>query len=470
MKDLFDFFKKLWNEREHWLEFSQMNLRNFRFNVFARVVALVLTIFVFSIIALKSGYYVSMIALFALVVYQVTELIKQVENTNREVVNFLNAIRYDDFSYSYRLDGQYFEDLTIAFNKVMDKFREVRAERESSYSYLRNLVQHLGVGILVIDSKGKIEFFNNAIRKILKINKLEFVEDLSIIDLELVKQLLNIKTGKESLVKISQKGEISQILISAVELTLQNKVYKVVAVQNIYHQLESQEVDSWQKLIAVLIHELTNSIAPISSLMEILNGELDDLKEKDDLQADDLDDLQLAMQTVQKRSDSLLNFINDFRGLIQVPTVKFQNCRVSDIFKDIHLNWSKKLEEKNIFLHTFTEPINLLIILDKDLIYRLLSDLIQNAIESFENSDSKEKKIWLTAQQDDQSRPMIVVKDNADGIAKEAIDRIFIPFFSTKKGHSGIGLSVARQIMRQHKGTISTNAFSEIGAEFILKF
>lgn len=457
------------------LGIEKFSWKNFRFNIIARVTGLTASTFGFSALWGEAGYSITTLGLGALIVFQVIGLIKHVESANREVVDFLNNIRYDDFSKTYKLNGEgkSFAELNAAFNEVIGRFRQIRAEKEANYQYLKTIIHHIGIGIISFDQNGNVQIINNAAKRLFKINQLANIENLRGFSSELVEKLWNLRTGTRDLVKIYTSDEIIQLAIYAIELTLREEHYKLITLQNIHTELEEQEMEAWQKLIRVLTHEIMNSVTPISSLAATVESEIACLKENVEkgISAEDLEDMQMAIQTIQRRSEGLIRFVSDFRNLTHVPVPKFKNVKVAEIFNHISLLMNSEMEANQIKFEASVEPDTLIITADQEMIEQVLINLIKNAIQALNECERKSnKQIILFAKQDEKSRPFIVVRDNGPGIDKDAIDRIFIPFFTTKKTGSGIGLSLSRQIMRQHKGSITAHSEVNLGTDFILKF
>lgn len=458
-----------------WLGIERFSLKNFRANIIARVTGLTASIFGFTALWGEAGYTVTLAGLSVLIVIQVMGLIKHAEGSNKEVVNFLNSIRYDDFSQPYKVsgEGKSIDELNSAFNEVIGRFKEIRAEKDANYQYLKTIIHHIGIGIISFNRMGEIQIINNAAKRFFKINQLTHIDKLRSFSPELVEKVSKLRTGTRDLVKIYTSDEIIQLAIYAIELNLRGEDYKLITLQDIHSELEEQEMDAWQKLIRVLTHEIMNSITPISSLAATVGGEVEYLQEnaENGISAEDLEDMQMAIQTIQRRSEGLIRFVSDFRNLTHVPIPKFSNVKVADILNRVSTLMSQEIQCSEIAFQMSIEPDSLLITADAEMIEQVLINLIKNAIQALDSCEEKSnKQIMLFAKQDEKSRPFIVVRDNGPGIDKDAIDRIFIPFFTTKKNGSGIGLSLSRQIMRQHKGSITAHSEINAGTDFILKF
>jgi nitrogen fixation/metabolism regulation signal transduction histidine kinase len=449
---------------------------NFKVNIGVRIVLLTFSIFVFTYIALNDGMYFWTLTLVLLGIgYQLHLIFSMIDDTNLELYNFLSSIRYDDFTHTYsRLEGRggSFEKLYQKFNEVMENFKNIRSEKEAEYQYLKNIIHHVGIGILSFDKRGDIQIINTTAKRLLKSNRLTNVQQIEVFSPELLENLKQLRTGSKSLIRIDYNGEIIHLAMYAIELYLKGEEYKLITLQNIHHELEEQEMDAWQNLIRVLTHEIMNSVAPISSLASTVEGEVESLKEQETLQPSDLEDVQMAVQTIKSRSEGLIRFVNEFRSLTHTPKPQLAHVPVHRLFEQVRLLMGQECMKHNIALTINLNPESLIVTADAELIQQVLINLIKNSIQALQaqGKNNPQKQITLIAQQDNNCRPIISVRDNGPGIAKEAMERIFIPFYTTKKQGSGIGLSLSRQIMRQHKGTIVVRSSAEEGTEFSLKF
>ncbi|MFT5914580.1 MAG: nitrogen fixation/metabolism regulation signal transduction histidine kinase [Flammeovirgaceae bacterium] len=455
-----------------------MIFSDFKLNIIARVVGLALTIFILVYLIQQAGFVVTILLVGGLIVFQMISLINLLENTNKEVINFLSSIRYDDFSNAYKLSGKggTFDELNKEFNSVLLKFKDIRAEKEADHQYLRNIIHHVGIGVMSFNKDGEVQIMNTAAKRLLKVNRLRNIQKLESFSPELVAQLSTLRTGTKALVRVRNNGELVQLAIYAIELYLKGEEFKLVTIQNIHSELEEKEMEAWQNLIRVLTHEIMNSITPISSLSGMLEDEVDYLQEQASGQAMenmDFDDIKTAVQTIKRRSEGLIRFVSDFQSLTHMPEPKLEHITVQEMFSQIKMLLSRDLEAENVVFSTHLSPESMVITADREQIEQVLINLIKNAkeaLEEFDETGKQYKSISLIGNTDSNNRPVITVKDNGPGIEKTALDRIFIPFFTTKKKGSGIGLSLSRQILRQHKGTLIAKSEEGKGTEFSLKF
>jgi nitrogen fixation/metabolism regulation signal transduction histidine kinase len=454
--------------------------RHFRTQVVLRVVLLGATLLGAVGLAVLTTSYVAAGLVGALAVYQIVALIRYVEQTNHDLSRLLQSIQYSDFSQSFtaRGRGASFEELAKAFREVMDDFREARAEKEESYRYLETVMQHVGIGLISFRQDGEVELINTAAKRLLRVPRLKQIGDLVPISRELVDTLFRLRSGEKALVKVVDDDELLQLSVYATEFRMRDDLYKLVSIQDIQSELEEAEVEAWQKLTRVLTHEIMNSVAPIASLAATANGLLEETEalpengapdaEEEALAADTMEDVRGAVRTIERRSHGLLNFVQAYRRLTRVPTPNFEIIPIPQLFRDVADLMRSDMAERGVRFECTVQPERLDLTADPALIEQVLLNLVKNAMQAAEGTPDAE--VRLDAHLGPRGRPVIQVIDNGPGIVEEAMEKIFIPFFTTKKEGSGIGLSLSREIMRQHGGTLT--AVSEPGERtvFTLRF
>jgi two-component system, NtrC family, nitrogen regulation sensor histidine kinase NtrY len=315
-----------------------------------------------------------------------------------------------------------------------------------------------------------------AAKNLLQIGQIKNISNMKSISQVLVDGFFMLKTGGRDLIKIERNGEEIQLAIYAIELTMRGEEFKLISLQNIKSELEEKEMEAWQNLIRVLTHEIMNSVTPISSLAGTVESELGhQLKNGDDVNTitnEEIQDLYLAVQTIHRRSDSLIKFVSDFRNLTRLTMPKLAQTKVRDLLDHVLMLLKYEIERGEIKLTYKVEPKNLEVLVDKEQIEQVLINLVKNAIQALEENDEmdKEKLLIISANGLENNSVSISITDNGPGIEEDALKKIFIPFFTTKKSGSGIGLSLSKQIMRQHKGSISVKSVINQGTEFVLRF
>lgn len=436
-----------------------------------------LTIFYLASLWYKDSFQMSMFFVLGLIIIQGYYLYQFLERANREVIGFFESVKWDDFSHTYpeKKSSSYLDGLYGEFNSVIKKFREVRAENEAHYQYLKTIVQHVGIGIITFEKGGDVQMVNTAAKRILGIKNMRNVRQLKEVSPTLVDLLLNLRTGGRDLIKIGKDEDEVQLAVYAIELSLRGKEFKLISIQNIQSELEEKEMEAWQNLIRVLTHEIMNSVTPISSLARTIESEMEDwLKNGQDMttiSSEQIEDFHMALSTIHRRSDSLIKFVGDFRNMTRITLPKLSEVCVKDLIKHILILHKQDMESQEIGMEVDI-PEKLCIQMDEQQIEQVLINLVKNAIEALHENEElgKPKKLMIKAMAREEGGASIIIKDNGHGIDEEAIKKIFIPFFTTKKSGSGIGLSLSKQIMRNHGGSISVKSVSNEGTEFTLKF
>ena len=444
-----------------------MDYRRFRLQCVARILALGGSIYLFLYLLLDTEYRATILVAALLIAYQIYALIHYVEKTNRDLSRFFLAIRHADFSQSFVSGGlgSSFDELKRSFNEVLDAFRQERAEKEEHARYLQTVVQHVGVGLVAFRRDGEVALLNSAVRRLLRLSHLKNIAALRERYPQLEQALRQLGPGKKTLVQIQDDDQVLQLAVYATGFRLREQEYSLVSLHNIQSELEEQEMEAWQKLIRVLTHEIMNSITPIASLAGTVNGMLNGAGQVED---ETIDDVRQALQTIQRRSEGLLRFVDTYRNLTHLPTPEFQILPVAELFDRVAQLMRPQLEEQGTSLAVEVEPRSLELTADAGQIEQVLINLLRNAAQALDGQQGG--RIGLRARMDGRGRPLIEVSDDGPGIVTEALDKIFIPFFTTRQDGSGIGLSLCRQIMRLHRGTIG--ARSQPGEEtvFALRF
>lgn len=447
-------------------------MKTYRVNIILRILLLAIFIFLSSWFFLKEFYLFSASSTL-LIIYQLYLLFRYTDKINKELTYLLQSINYSDFSHNFNFSsrGNSFGELSNEFNKIMDKFRQARMEREESIKYLETVVQHIGVGLISFNQKGDVGFVNRAAKRLLNLQALKNIGSLNKISPGFSEFIFNIPTGKKATYKIVEAEGIIQLLLYATDFRMKEQVFKLVALQNIQPELEEKEIEAWQKLIRVLTHEIMNSVTPISSLASTVNLML---KNEGDTPAlydsETVKDIKTAVNTIEKRSIGLINFVDKYRSLTKIPKPDFRIIRIEQLFERIRILTNQLLNENGINLTTAINPPYLEMTIDSDLIEQVLINLIKNAVQSISSSEGKTGYITLAANIDHRGRGIIKVTDDGPGIPENIIERIFIPFFSTKKDGSGIGLSLSSQIMRSHSGSLSVSSVPGKETVFTLRF
>jgi signal transduction histidine kinase len=451
-----------------------MAYRNYKFNIIIRVIVLALSILLLANLLATDSLILTIGLVSVLAIIQVISLIKFIDKTNIEIGSFFETLKNQDplnpqFNPG---EGEYYNTLVEKYYNIINKLKASDADKNAKYQYIKTIVQHVGIGIITFNKEGEVQIINTAAKRLFRITHINNINELRKISESLVNSFEMLKTGGRDLIKIINNEETIQLAVFAIELTLKDEMFKLVSVQNIQSELEENEMEAWQKLVRVLTHEIMNSVTPISSLANTLEEDIkyriDGDGKEQGMTREDMEDLHLAIKTILKRSEGLVRFVTDFRSLTHIPKTKFAEVAIKDLFEHIELLMKHELEENQINYQQSIIPPDLKIKIDQELIEQVLINLIKNAIQALR--DETNKNVTLSAFIKNNKHVIISVKDNGPGIDEEAQAKIFIPFYTTKKSGSGIGLSLSKQIMRQHLGTISVKSKLNEGTEFVLRF
>lgn len=452
-----------------------MLIRSFKFKITFRILLLTATILLLAYLHFERNFTFVKMAVALLAVCQIFLLIHFVEKTNRDLSRFLLSIKYDDTSQAFTSEGlgSSFSELKNAFGEVMHKLQETRSESEVHSRYLKTILQHIGTGIIVYKPDGTVNLINNAAKKILKISLLKNINDLRSRYPKLADTLLSLKHNDKKLVNLQMDDETGYLSIYSHPFVLKEENNILISLQNIQEELEAKELEAWQNLIRVLTHEIMNSITPISSmsssLLEILGSDGEDGEESGKkLTPEETDDITGALQTIHQRSQGLMSFVGNYRNMTLIPDPNFKIISIAEFFQTLERLMNDKLIDNSITMKWSVEPESLELTADPDLMEQVMINLLLNAIYAV--TGKKDPLITLKAFLGSEGAIMITVEDNGVGIVDEALEKIFIPFFTTKEKGSGIGLSLSRRIVRMHKGTIKVKSTVDEGSTFTLRF
>lgn len=452
-----------------------MIYKSFKVQLIGRIILILLTMFLFTSLYYTESYFFTKFLVFVLLGFEVYYLHHYLEKSNREITHFLESIHYDDFTNAYPegKSGSSRDNLYHEFNEILKKFREIRADKEAQHQYLRTIVQHIGIGIITFDNAGEVQIINNAAKKLLDIKLIKNIRQLSKDHPSLTSSFLDLTTGGRDLIKIVKNEEEVQLAVYAIELSLRGKAFKLISIQNIQSELEEKEMEAWQNLIRVLTHEIMNSVTPISSLAEMMETDLSDfLKNGSDvnkIKDDTIEDFYLSVKTIHNRSDSLIKFVSDFRNMTRIKLPNLEPNKAEELISHVLILLKKDIETNQINVVSSIKP-DLTIHIDKEQIEQVMINVVKNAIQALVSGEKDDKTLTITAMPIPSGGATIAIADNGTGIEEDALKKIFIPFFTTKKNGSGIGLSLSKQIMRKHGGNISAKSELGTGTEFLLRF
>ena len=438
--------------------------------ILIRVILMFITLSAASYIIVKgSGLFIYLTILIPIIIFQLIDFYRFHRKAQDEVEQFVESIHYRDFSRYFDVKHAPLElqPLRKGFNEINTTFKVISKEKETQYQYLQKILELVDTGILSYEHKtGDIGWMNESFRKLLGIPYLKTIHSLSRRDDLLYHEVLNLRPGESKVVSITKDNSSFKALLSATAFQTDQKVYKLIAFQNVNEALDETEARAWQKLLSVMTHEIMNSVAPISSLAETMLHRLNKTVELFHEKPAAMEDLELGIDTIRRRSEGLLKFAETYRNLNKITSPTLKKTYARDLFENLHQLMQPTLHQKNIELEIILKDPDLSMEVDPSLIEQVLINLVVNAMEAVK--EREHPRIVLSAAQSANNKIGIKVMDNGIGIAPELLDKIFIPFFSTRKNGSGIGLSLCKQIVMLHKGTIQVQSVEGGGTAFLL--
>ncbi|NEM98465.1 sensor histidine kinase [Pontibacter burrus] len=449
-----------------------MIFKTFEARLTFRILLLLVTLSLPAIVVLN-GLAEVLVFLVPIVAYQVYELTRFVKKAQQEFDQFVESVHYRDFSRSFNEEKApvELEVLRKGFNEINSTFKALTKEKESQFQNLQQVVTLVNTGILTYETEtGQVVLLNESLKKMLHLPHLSTIQALANRDEALYQEVLKLQPGQTRITTAHTtflEKTSFKVLLSATAFQNEGRRYKLVAFQNVSEALDETESQAWQKLLNVMTHEIMNSVAPISSLADTLKHRLHQTS-AENITQDDMEDLEVGVETIKRRSQGLLRFAETYRNLSRITTLNLETVHVQTIFQNLQRLMQPTLTQKNIQLLIELKNPQIALNADPALLEQVLINLVVNAIEAVK--ESPEPQILLTAFTDTQNKTVIKVSDNGTGMSREVQEKIFIPFFSTKKNGTGIGLSLCKQIVLLHRGSIQVQSEEGVGTSFALRF
>jgi two-component system, NtrC family, nitrogen regulation sensor histidine kinase NtrY len=449
-----------------------MAFSRFHSGIALRVGALFLTIAAVAWMIAHTGWYVTITLLGAAALAEAISLVRFSTQASREVARFLDAVAVDDTSQSFTAmasDAAH-RELGTAMERVLARLRTSRRERDEQAQYLQILINHVPVALISTEEGGAIRLLNTAARRLFETSPVN-AGQLKRYGEPFAVGLESLRPGNSAVLRM-QRGSGDLLLKAAVtEISSSGVKRRLISLQNIDNEMNAQELAAWETVIRVMAHEVMNSLTPVSSLATTAHERVREVLEQlpaGDVRTAALADAHEALETVVRRSEGLLHFVRGHRRLTKPLAAQVQVAPVQRLFARIQRLLAGDLAGRDIHMSTSVEPETLELAMDPELLDQALINLVRNSIEALR--DTPAGVIALTARRHSDGRIVISVADNGPGIPSEDREKVFVPFFTTKRQGSGIGLTLVRQIAAAHSATVDIAQTSGGGATVSLRF
>jgi nitrogen fixation/metabolism regulation signal transduction histidine kinase len=447
--------------------------QNLYYQVVTRVIIIVLLALVAgSAIAIEGSMVISAICLF-IIVPVTMNLISFLNTANREMSRFLHSIQQSDSILTYKtdFDNRPFQEFYQGLNKLNKQIQQLKLENEHREHIFEILLENVDTGIITFKKDGTVLHMNSAARKLLSLEHLTHIRQLDALDKNLSARILNISPFEQRIISIPTKTGSIDLSIKSHSIQSNFEDLNLISFRDISLELDEKEQDSWIKLIRVIMHEMMNSITPMTSLSEslenylMLNGQ--PIK-PDQLSENSIQKLWQGLDVIKEQGKSLMSFVDSYRELSRLPVPDKKLFKLKTLFNRIKVLYSTLPLSKRVKFAFKIDPPEMELFADENMISQVLINLLKNAVQA--TSNNPEGIIYLEAHKIKGNITEIRIIDNGVGIPPENLEQIFIPFFSTHTNGTGIGLSLSRQIMRLHGGRIKVHSIPKIQTIFTLTF
>ena len=450
-----------------------MIAKNFSLNIILRVSLIVVLSILLGYLLVRYQSFRYLLLCSLTIMFLTISLISYLNTTNRKILYFFESIRNDDSSLSFTVDEKNKTLLEIykSMNRVNEEIQQLKIANMQQEQYFRILLEHLATGIITYNSKGFIMHANSSAKTLLSVDVLTHLQQIERVDPKLYQIINSIKPSERRLIPIATEQGTIQLSLKAASFRTKETDLVILSIQDIKNELDEKELESWMRLIRVLMHEIMNSITPITSLSESLfsifnkNGHPvlpQQVTEKA------INTTLQGLNVIKEQGKGLMSFVDSYRKLTRIPEPDKKLFKVADMINRILILYNSLEKNNGIDLSVSLNNPDLEIFADQNLISQVLINLVKNAQEANENN--REGRIRISANVDINNHPEICVTDNGPGISEENLDEIFVPFFTTRQKGSGIGLSISKQIMRVHGGNLKVRSVPGKETVFCMSF
>lgn len=449
-----------------------MFYHSFTFRLLFRLIIINLLIALFIYLIRNTTLWFTIFGVGILAIVSLVSLYLYINKVKEDISRFIIAVKTQDttINFSGKSKKSAFPDLYQAFDDLIQVHKSIQLEKESMFQLIKTILEQVPVGVIVLKpvnkdvEKAEIVFFNMAASTLLQIPAFKYWHRLKNHRPEFAAQVGEIIGGGKRFIELKIQDKLIQLSTELIPLNLHQTDHIIISFQNIKDEIEQKESEAWNRLIGVISHEILNSITPISSLSNTVSTMVAD---KHSLNAEDLEDLKPALLTIKRRSEGLLDFVKDYRLMAELPTPILMEHTIGEILQHIKILMQPFAAGRNISLKVTQTASKISLRIDIKLIEQALINLVTNSIYALENIEDPIIEINYRLEH---NRLSIDVTDNGKGMDEELAKKVFVPFFSTRKNGSGIGLTITRNIMKMHHGSVEIQSIPFEKTVFSLVF
>ncbi|MCM4172279.1 PAS domain-containing protein [Arenibacter sp. TNZ] len=446
--------------------------KNFYFQTIGRVVFISATAILIAYLLFKESYVLAALTSSVLVL-QTYHLIRYVNETNRKIAYFFDAIKNEDFTLRFpeKLSVKSLKELNHSLNMLNEMIQKIHLKNQTQERFYQEILKQADIGILAINNKGHILFANPRLEHMLNYTPLNHIKQLSQVDENLYQIFSELKPFERRMFQLTNEREKVDLAIKSSSFNLDGQELLLVVIQDIHQELDEKETESWTKLIRVLTHEIMNSITPITSISDSIlkyhSTANKDLVDGTEYQKR-LDNTIKGLEVIKDQGTNLMSFVQSYRSFLNIPLPDKKIVTVQNLLDKVILLVGQDLENSNTSIEMQMETQGLELFIDENQITQVLINLCRNALQSLEQQ--KDSSIKLKGGTTAVGQKYIEVEDNGPGIPAELINEIFVPFFTTKNSGTGVGLSLSKQILRMHGGNLKVSSQPDRYTTFTLLF
>lgn len=421
---------------------------------------------------LKTQLWFTIAGVSCILLISIISLYNYINQIRADIKRFILAIKTRDHTLNFRNKSTKgsFPDLYSSFDDIIKTHKDIQLEQDAMFQLIKTILQQVPVGVIVLKDdnttpdQAEISFFNEAAAALLKVPAYKYWHRLKQHLPLFATEIERIEKGGKRFLELKIQDKLIQLSTEVIPINLYNTNYRIISFQNIKDEIEQKEIEAWNRLIGVISHEILNSITPISSLSDTVNTMV---ANKDSLNKEELEDLKPAIQAIKRRSLGLLDFVKDYRLIAELPTPELESHSIGEILQHIQILMQPFASAKNVKLSVGQTSSKITVNVDLKLVEQALINLITNSIHALEDINNPQIEIDYRLEQ---NKLFIDVTDNGKGIEPELAEKIFVPFFTTRKNGSGIGLTITRNIMKMHYGNLEVSSIPHEKTIFSLVF